>query len=188
MNGRSPNSQSGCCPVEADGSVYEVPGQAGRRTSPKQRPTGLAGFSGALFFTVASGVTRAEPDGSSRPTQPGPICDIPSSRAHAPFCGGKAAAGHHSSANLLLPIRLHVWRRQGRSCVEQTKHDLLYHNGWRAFLRCAESDAFAPRYFSGTIAVTSTSTIMPGQASWTILSSVCAGGGVAPNTSARHLP
>ena len=47
--------------------------------------------------------------------------------------------------------------------------------------------AFA-RYLSGTTAVTSTSTIMPGHANWLIVSSVWAGIGVVPNTSDRHLP
>jgi hypothetical protein len=41
---------------------------------------------------------------------------------------------------------------------------------------------------SGTIAVTSISTIMPGHASWLIVSSVCAGIGVVPKVSVRHLP
>jgi hypothetical protein len=42
------------------------------------------------------------------------------------------------------------------------------------------------RYFSGTIAVTSISTIIPGQASWLIVSSVCAGSGWFPNASTWH--
>jgi poly(3-hydroxybutyrate) depolymerase len=45
-----------------------------------------------------------------------------------------------------------------------------------------------PLHFSGTMAVTSTSTIMPGHASWVMLSSVWAGGGFTPNASERHLP
>jgi len=45
-----------------------------------------------------------------------------------------------------------------------------------------------PAYFTGTIAVTSTSTIMPGYANCTMLRSVLAGGGVAAKISERHLP
>src|SRR5215510_14052350 len=43
-------------------------------------------------------------------------------------------------------------------------------------------------YFNGTMAVTSISTIMPGQASWLIVSSVWAGRGWLPKASTRHLP
>jgi hypothetical protein len=46
----------------------------------------------------------------------------------------------------------------------------------------------APHHLSGTIAVTSTSTIIPGHASCTMLRSVWAGGGVVPKVSERHLP
>ena len=39
-----------------------------------------------------------------------------------------------------------------------------------------------------TMAVTSTSTIIPGQASWLMVRSVWAGSGLLPNASTRHLP
>ena len=45
----------------------------------------------------------------------------------------------------------------------------------------------AEDYFD-TTAVTSISTIIPGQASWLIVSSVWAGSGLLPNASTRHLP
>ena len=43
-------------------------------------------------------------------------------------------------------------------------------------------------HFNGTIAVASISRIIPGQASWLIVSSVWAGSGWLPNASTRHLP
>ncbi len=44
------------------------------------------------------------------------------------------------------------------------------------------------RYFTGTIAVASISTSMPGRASWLMVSSVCAGIGVVAEGFRRHLP